>query len=278
MNARPATARFRPGSPAWLANLALALRGLLFPPACLGCGAAVAEGEFFCPACAGQLTPLAGPLCARCGAPQAEAAGLCPGCRRGPPTFARARALAQHAGPLAQAVRRFKYDGRYALGAGLAGLLARDAPGELLARCDLAAPVPLHPRRLMRRGFNQALVLARGLEAARGVAVAPRLLRRLRHTRPQVGLAPQERAANVAGAFALGPGQEALVRGRRALLVDDVYTTGATVAECARVLLAAGAAEVSVLTLTRGGVPPACRGRHGVSGGGAVNSELAGSR
>jgi ComF family protein len=105
----------------------------------------------------------------------------------------------------------------------------------------------------MRRGFNQALVLARGLERHRGLAVAPRLLKRLRHTRPQVGLSPRERAANVAGAFALGRGQRTLARGRRVLLLDDVYTTGATVAECARVLLAAGAAEVRVLTLTRGG-------------------------
>jgi predicted amidophosphoribosyltransferase len=95
-------------------------------------------------------------------------------------------------------------------------------------------------------------VLARGLEKTRGLSVAPRLLKRLRHTRPQVGLHPRERAANVAGAFALGRGQEALLQGRRVLLLDDVYTTGATVAECARVLLAAGAAEVAVLTLTRG--------------------------
>lgn len=248
-------AALRPAGPAWLGNLARAWRGLLFPPACLGCGGGVGEDEPLCPACAALTGALPEPLCARCGAPvTADRAGsLCPGCRLSPPPFARALALSAHAGPLAEAVRRFKYEGRYALGAGLADLLARQTPGEFLTGCDLAAPVPLHPRRLMRRGFNQALVLARGLERHRGLAVAPRLLKRLRHTRPQVGLSPRERAANVAGAFALGRSQRTLARGRRVLLLDDVYTTGATVAECARVLLAAGAAEVRVLTLTRGG-------------------------
>jgi ComF family protein len=178
---------------------------------------------------------------------------LCPGCRLDPPAFARARAVALHTGPLAEAVRRFKYDGRYALGPGLAALLARDAPSELLGWAELAAPVPLHPWRLLRRGFNQAQELARGLQRHHGLAVAPRLLTRLRHTRPQVGLSPRQRVANVAWAFGVNPRQTHLARGRRVLLLDDVLTTGATVSECARVLLAAGAAEVSVLTLTRAG-------------------------
>jgi ComF family protein len=248
----------RLGNLAWLRNLGRAWRGLLFPPACLGCGEGLDEGEFLCPACARQVQPPPAPLCRQCGAPLAENGGLCPGCRLVPPAFAHARAVALHHGPLAEAVRRFKYDGRYALGPGLAALLAREAPPELLGWADLAAPVPLHPWRLLRRGFNQAQVLARGLEKTGGLTVAPRLLQRLRHTRPQVGLPPRERAANVAGAFGVNPRLAHLAQGRRVLLLDDVLTTGATVGECARVLLAAGAAEVSVLTLTR-----AAAGREG---------------
>ncbi len=253
-------ARALSGGPS-LARLARALRELIFPPACLGCGGPLEEGEpFLCPACAARVEPMGETPCRRCGRrleTRLAAGGECPACRRWPPPYDLARAVARHDGPLAEALRRFKYGGSYVLGPGLAGLLAAGAPSEILAWAEMAAPVPLHPRRLLRRGFNQSLILALGLARRPGLKIVPRLLSRLRHTRPQVGLGPRERAANVAGAFAVNPDLAHLARGRRVLIVDDVFTTGATVSECARALLAAGAAGAAVLTLTRGGDPTA---------------------
>ncbi|RJX30437.1 MAG: ComF family protein, partial [Desulfarculus sp.] len=137
-------------------------------------------------------------------------------------------------------------------GPALARLLA-GAPQDGWAAVELIAPVPLHPRRLMLRGFNQAAVLARGLAREGGPRLAPDLLRRLRHTRPQVGLDPAARRTNVAGAFGLGRNWAGRLAGAAVLLIDDVFTTGATAAECARVLKDAGAARVNVLTLVRAG-------------------------
>jgi ComF family protein len=156
-----------------------------------------------------------------------------------------------YAGPAGQAVRRFKYRGSLAAGAELAGLIARRTPAEYLAGAELLLPVPLHPWRLLRRGFNQACVLFRPLARRHGRELAAGLLRRRRHTRPQVGLDAAARRENVAGAFDLARGTAARVRGRQVLLVDDVFTTGATAAECARVLKEAGAAWVGVFTLVR---------------------------
>jgi len=231
-----------------LGHLGSATRNLLFPPACAVCGAPAVEGELLCPACEGQVEPLGEPVCQVCGLPGAT--WRCAACQSDPPPFDAAHALAAHQGPLAQAVRGFKYQRRYWLGAGLAAHLGR-APRAWWATADLIAPVPLHPRRLVGRGFNQALVLARGLPKGQGPVLAPRLLRRLRHTRPQVGLAPHQRRSNVAGAFGVSPAWQERLDGAWVLLIDDVFTTGATAAECAGVLKQAGAARVEVLTLVR---------------------------
>jgi ComF family protein len=188
-----------------------------------------------------------------CGGPDREPPphAPCPACRARPPAFSRARALLLYRGPAAEALKSFKYRRRLAAGHSLARLAAASTPPAWLAGADLLAPVPLHPWRLVKRGFNQALALFAPLAKARGLELAPGLLRRRRHTRPQVGLSPQARRDNVAGAFGLGRGGE--VGGRVVVLVDDVLTTGATAGECARVLAAAGAAEVRVLTLVRAG-------------------------
>jgi len=236
------------GGAAALGNLGRGLRDLLFPAACAACGAPAAGGGLFCPACAAQVEPLGQPACALCGQPGVT--WRCPSCREHPPPFDAVHSLAAHRGPLAQAVRGFKYQRRHWLGPGLARLLGA-APRAWWATADLAAPVPLHPRRLMARGFNQALVLARGLPRGQGPELAPRLLRRRRHTKPQVGLTPAARRGNVAGAFAVDPGRAGRLDGAWVLLVDDVFTTGATAAECARVLKQGGAARVEVLTLVR---------------------------
>ncbi len=148
--------------------------------------------------------------------------------------------------PLAVAVHGLKYRGRRVVAAALGTLLAERYPFALDA---LLVPVPLHPTRLRSRGYNQALLLARALGHRRGLTVAPRALQRTRATRAQPGLPAAERHRNLAGAFTVRG--RALVAGRRIVLIDDVLTTGATAAACARTLLAAGAERVDVYTVGR---------------------------
>lgn len=223
-----------------LVNLLAALRDFAFPEACLCCGRRLPDRGPFCPACHEEVTLLTAEADAAAKNPRpAEPAFL-----DGPP-----KALALYQGPVAQAVRDFKYRRQLAGGAALARWLAREIPPAWLDRVDMVAPVPLHPRRLLSRGFNQAAALFEPLTRERGLVFAPRLLVRLRHTKPQVSLSPQERRGNVAGAFGVRPGQR--VAGKNVLIVDDVLTTGATAAECRAALKLAGAAGVGVLTVAR---------------------------
>jgi len=183
---------------------------------------------------------------------------LCGPCSRDSWKFSRARAAAVFAGSLADLVHYFKYNGR----TGLAFPLGRMMLGKLRdywdpAGFDALAPVPLHPRRLRERGFNQSALLLRSWTQVdkkfpTGVnkrLLAPGLLERIKPTESQTGLNRQKRVANLKNAFRVSKGST--VAGLRVLLVDDVFTTGATVNECARTLLQAGARRVDVFTLAR---------------------------
>jgi ComF family protein len=156
-------------------------------------------------------------------------------------------------GPLRSILQAFKYDGRRSLAVPL-GRLLREAGSSVLDGADAVVPVPLHPWKRLRRGFNQSADLARTL----GPPVR-RVLRRTRPTRAQAGLTPAARRTNVAGAFALAHwpwrSRRSGVTDQILVLVDDVVTTGATLDACARVLKAAGAREVRTLTLARA-LPP----------------------
>ena len=156
---------------------------------------------------------------------------------------------------LRQLILDFKFSRRLDLGLLLRTLLAagyalRNAPEagepEVDSSPELVVPVPLHPTRLLARGFNQSLELARALQPE--LPVSATALRRIRPTRPQTELRREERQANIQGAFAADPAQ---IAGRRLLLVDDVMTTGATVDETCRTLVSAGAVAVDVLVLAR---------------------------
>jgi ComF family protein len=171
---------------------------------------------------------------------------LCGECQTEPPPFDRARAAALYDGLVAQAITRFKFGRRMAFLPVLQHWLRRPLCRELLTDVDLLVPVPLHPKRLKSRGFNQALLLARAFP---GTPVAREAVIRTRHTAPQVGLNPKQRRDNVKGAFAApDPGR---VKGKNVLLIDDLFTTGSTVKECAKVLRRAGARRVEVLTVAR---------------------------
>jgi ComF family protein len=186
---------------------------------------------------------------------------LCSRCIRRPPAFVAARAAGVYEGALMQVIHLLKYGGKIQLARPLGRLLYETFRHcGAMAEVDLVVPVPLHRRRFRQRGFNQAYLLVREWPrwsrspegGGRSVVVARKALVRRRATAPQTGLGRRQRQANLKNAFAPGPdavvGQ---VRGRHVLLVDDVFTTGATVEACARVLLDAGAQAVTVLTVAR---------------------------
>jgi ComF family protein len=174
----------------------------------------------------------------------------CGACLARPPAFARARAVFVYDAESRSILLDFKHGDRTDFAPALARWMAR-AGSELLADADLIAPVPLHPRRLWSRRFNQAALLALAIGRQTGVAVRPDLMRRRRNTPSQGRLSPAGRRRNVTGAFALAPGHRTRVMGKRVLLIDDVMTTGATAEACAKLLLRSGAQAVDLLALAR---------------------------
>jgi ComF family protein len=228
---------------------------LLFPARCPACGTFTDEVGL-CNRCARELQLVEPPLCPICGLPFGGRGRDhdCPTCRGRHRRFDHARACFVYerghnadSGTLARVLHDYKYRRDVTLAPVLANLLIGRCP--LAVEHDLIIPVPLHRDRLRWRGFNQSLLLARRIGAHFKVAVDPFALVRTRPTPPQVGLDEADRRRNVAGAFAVA--RPNAVAGNNALLVDDVYTTGATVEECARVLKRAGARRVDVLVLAR---------------------------
>lgn len=225
---------------------------LVFPSPCPGCGLDVdrpTRGPL-CHACWTALPRHHGGACA-CGFPlPADVAGPCGRCRRGLTTFARGASLGPYEGTLRLLVHELKFRGRRRVADRVAEeLLAMSGVRATLTGADVLVPVPLHPRRRRERGFNQSGLLARALARPLGLRVAEDALARRQDTPPQTGLTAAQRRANVALAFVVR--RRAAVAGRIVVLVDDVLTTGATARACARALVAAGAAEVRLVTAAR---------------------------
>lgn len=257
---------------------------LLAEVRCAGCGCVVpgAACGALCPQCAEAVAPLQRAACPGCGEMLGEISGealsemsgqtvgeisgqvvgesgceaqaaLCARCQASPRPWGRVLVYGEYQGRLKDMILGYKFSDRLDYGrrlqeCALAAFEAGLAAHPELSGCEGLVPVPLHPRRLLARGFNQSRELARLISARRGLPIWQDALVRVRRTTPQMHLARGARAENIRGAFA---GRAELVAGRQLLLVDDIMTTGATLEECARALLHAGAKRVDVLALAR---------------------------
>lgn len=226
---------------------------VLFPPVCPGCRRLVSEPGTLCGTCWPQLRLIEHPLCPVYGTPFSHDMGenfLSAEAIANPPPFSRCRSAAAYDGAARQLVQALKYKDRTDLARWMAKWMLR-AGHDLIADAEVVVPVPLHPWRFFRRRFNQSAELGRALAERAGLACEPGALVRRRKTRQQVGLVRSEREANVRGAFVVPEAMEIAVHGRRVLLIDDVYTTGATVSAATRALKRARVADVDVLTFAR---------------------------
>jgi len=207
------------------------------------------EGEGLCEKCLDSIRLIKSPRCRCCGMPfisQEAEDHLCGTCIKKRRPFSIARSIGIYEGVLLEAVQRLKYNGKTSLARPLAKLMTKEFS---MNNYNLIVPVPLHKTRLKERGFNQSLLLARELSKLYNLPIDYLNLRKIRATDPQVNLKGKERIENMKGAFAVKNG--AGFKNKKILLIDDVYTTGATVTECSKVLKKAGAKTIDVLTLAR---------------------------
>jgi ComF family protein len=232
-----------------------ALRFVL-PVECITCGNALSTDPvpFFCTACWQNIRQLQQPICARCDQPFVSQAATiyppdhqCQNCQERPPAFQRAWTLFPYLPPLREAICSFKYRGKHTLARPLARLMISALPGKI--DVDMIVPVPLHPTRLRAREFNQSLLLAHQLGRHLARPASATNLARITATDPQTTLTRQARLRNLRKAFAVRRPQD--LTEKRIRLVDDVFTTGTTLNECAKALRKAGTGPVFALTLAR---------------------------
>lgn len=230
------------------------LLDIFFPRTCIECGRWIngEVGRFTCGRCRSRYPLIREPLCLRCGRPFAGrlvASALCATCRETPPRFARARSLFRYKQTGARAVHVLKYEHGTYLESEISALLRADARWRAYFEEALLIPVPLHPRKQRQRGYNQAEIVARAIQAAiPGVALSA-CLRRVRMTPSQTLLSRSERLQNMNGAFVVG---RRLPEAANLIVVDDVLTTGATLNAAVEALETAGWEAISAFTLAHG--------------------------
>jgi len=229
----------------------------LFPRKCIYCqGRREGGGEFLCAPCRGDIGFLRRPHCEACGMPgditydYPVSGFLCGECRKTPHPFERARSLGAYDTVLRELIHVFKYTPQPGAMADIAWLLERYFASAPEAYTGLhVAPVPLHFKKMRERGFDQSFLIAREVARILKLPLASGLLSRIHDTDAQAAKSRAERLKAIRGAFMV-PRPE-VVMGKNVLLVDDVFNTGATAGEAARVLLAAGAGRVQLFTLAR---------------------------
>jgi ComF family protein len=238
------------------------------PSRCPGCGAITAEPHLFCMACWSQLVFLGPPCCAVCALPfdhQPGEGAVCGGCLARPPAFDRLRAAVAYGDLPRKVALKLKYGGRPGVAETMASLMQRHLPlrdGEgdrpkdgggngQSTELPILVPVPLHRWRIWRRGYNQAALIAAALARRAGLEARLDLIERVKATPPLKAMGPRARHDAVRGAFRVAAHHKPDLRGRHVVLVDDVYTSGATANACAGALRRAGAARIEVLCWAR---------------------------
>ena len=222
----------------------------LYPAECRVCKEFLGATSipYICDNCWQDIQCLEPPWCDICGTPGIK--GLCDACAITPPRYGKLRSIAFYQTTLQQAIHFFKFEKKKAFARHLIQLINAYIPLDCsIAEYDFILPVPIHKKRLRERGFNQATLLANGIAKAAGVPVRTDTLIRHRHTVAQSSLDREERQQNLIGAFEIRNPDS--IRGKRLLIFDDVFTTGATIREAVSELWAADPAEVDVLTLAR---------------------------
>lgn len=228
---------------------------IIFPPQCISCSSALQlnHEKVFCSACREKINFLTGSLCLLCGITFPDSPSenhLCGNCLGKKPYFSFARAVAGYETIILNAIHQFKYGRDLSIGFRLASFMAAFPFPDLDPNdYSLIIPVPLHIKKLRKRGFNQSLILADSLGKKWQIPVKFSLLKRCKFTLTQTGLDRKDRERNIKGAFEVT--DRTKIAGRNIILVDDVYTTGATLNECAKMMIKAKAQKVAVLTLAR---------------------------
>tara|TARA_R100000005_G_scaffold96706_1_gene86408 strand:+ start:2359 stop:3120 length:762 start_codon:yes stop_codon:yes gene_type:complete len=230
-----------------------AVLDVAFPPGCIKCGEMIDASGHLCADCWSDITYISAPFCDICGYPFEYDVGkgaVCGACIKRPPPYSRARSVFKYDEASRDMILGYKHSDQTDRAPAFAGWMIR-AGISLIRECDIICPVPLHRRRLISRRFNQSALLALEIAKRTGKTAVPDLVLRQRPTRSQGGLNASARFRNVRGAFLVNPSRQQMITDKSILLIDDVLTTGATVSACAKALLKAGAADVSVLTISR---------------------------
>ena len=224
---------------------------LVYPPCCVLCRVRISHDRpVICDDCGSGLLSVDAPYCERCGQPLDAPVSSCPACPGRTFYFDGAFSGFQFNRPLQDLIHQLKYRNRPGIGRYLGSLLAKRVEGEPgIPHITAVVPVPLHPLRKRERGYNQSACIARGISEGTGIPVLENVLVRNRNTPTQTSLNPDARTANVEGVFEVGRGEA--VRDATVSLVDDIFTTGATINSCARALLQGGAERVFALTIAR---------------------------
>jgi ComF family protein len=238
----------------WYKVISLAL-DFLFPPVCLLCGSEdlYQTGCLICKDCLNSISFISHPVCARCGKPfltETTRDHVCGSCLTQEPSFNLVRALGRYEGALETIIHNFKYKQKFSM-VNLFNFLLDHMHNHAItfSSYDLLIPVPLHRSRLRQRGFNQTVILGNILKKKYHLPLHTNILQRTAHTLPQVTLPVKARKVNMRNAFKVKESQS--VEGKTILLLDDVYTTGATMNECARILKKSGASRVDGFVIAR---------------------------